>query len=110
VQGLSKSETAWRNTRLNNVVKSLKTYLPRANITDFNTTAYISQLNASNAPIVGLAISGGGTQSGIGGLGLWQALDERYAPAVAAGTGGLQQCLTYLTGLSGGGFLTVSNL
>lgn len=71
---------------------------------------YLGAVNISNVPIVGLAVSGGGTQSGLGGLGLWQAFDERYAPANAAGTGGLAQCLTYLTGLSGGGFLSVSSL
>jgi lysophospholipase len=109
-QGLSAEESSWRNTRLTNVVDELKTYLPRANISSFNVTSYISKLNASNAPVVGLAISGGGTQSGLGGLGLWQALDARYPPAVVAGTGGLQQCLSYLTGLSGGGFFTVATI
>ena len=92
------------------MVESLGTYLPRANITGLNVTDYLSRLNGTNAPVVGLAISGGGSQSGIGGLGLWQALDDRYPAAVAAGTGGLTQCLTYLTGLSGGGYLTVSSL
>lgn len=57
-----------------------------------------------------MAISGGGTQSSVGGLGLWQAFDERYPPAVEAGVGGLTQCLTYLTGLSGGGCVTVASL
>ncbi len=109
-QGLSKEETDWRKTRLTHVIQSLETYLPRTNITGFNVTEYISKLKASNAPVVGLAISGGGSQSGMGGLGLWQAFDERYAPAVAAGIGGLQQCLTYLTGLSGGGYMTVASM
>ena len=31
-------------------------------------------------------------------------MDVRYPPAVSARTGGLAQCLTYLTGLSGGSF------
>jgi lysophospholipase len=109
-QGLSAEEIAWRKTRLAQVVQSLKTYLPRTNLTNFNVTTYLSRLNATNAPVVGLAISGGGSQSGLGGLGLWQAFDERYAPAVRAGTGGLQQCLSYLTGLSGGGYLAVSSM
>lgn len=109
-QGLSADEKAWRKTRLEHVVQSLRTYLPNTNLTGFNITNYLSRLNSTNAPVVGLAISGGGSQSGIGGLGIWQAFDNRYPPAVAAGTGGLTQCLTYLTGLSGGGFLTVSAL
>lgn len=69
---------------------------------------YIRQLNSSNVPIVGLSVSGGGTQSGIGGLGVWQAYDARYQPAVDARTGGLVQILSYLTGLSGGGAVTVA--
>lgn len=68
---------------------------------------YIRQLNSSSHPVVGLSISGGGTQSGLGGLGVWQAFDARYQPAVEARTGGLTQILTYLTGLSGGGAVTV---
>jgi len=31
-------------------------------------------------------------------------MDVRYPPAVSARTGGLAQCLTYITGLSGGSF------
>jgi lysophospholipase len=92
------------------VVQSLHSYLPRATITGFDLSHYLNSINASNVPIVGLAISGGGTQSGLGGLGLWQAFDDRYPPAVQAGIGGLTQCLSYLTGLSGGGCVTVSSL
>lgn len=88
----------------------MKTYLPRANITGFDVDKYIDKLNNESLPIIGMATSGGGTQSGMGGLGLWQAFDERYPPAVAAGTGGLAQCMTYFTGLSGGGLLTVAAL
>lgn len=72
--------------------------------------SYIDKLDTDNVPIVGLSISGGGTQSGIGGLGIWQAFDSRYPRAVSAGTGGLTQILSYVTGLSGGGAVTVSIL
>ena len=109
-EGLCPNEHTWRKRRLRNVVQSLHSYLPRAGITGFDLQHYLDSINPSNVPIVGLAISGGGTQSGMGGLGLWQAFDERYPPAVESGVGGLIQCLTYLTGLSGGGFLTVSSL
>jgi len=79
-------------------------------MTGFNVTEYLSKLNSTNAPVVGLAISGGGSQSGLTGLGLWQAFDDRYPPAVKAGTGGLTQCITYLSGLSGGGYMAVGSL
>ncbi|OAP62721.1 hypothetical protein AYL99_01948 [Fonsecaea erecta] len=105
--GLSPREQQWRQQRLGNVVKALSSYLTNANISNFQVKQYLSKINASTAPVVGMAISGGGSQSGMGGLGLFQAFDNRYPPAVKAGTGGLVQCLSYLTGLSGGGFTTV---
>lgn len=49
-----------------------------------------------------MAISGGGYVATLTGLGAYQAMDARYPPALCAKTGGVAQCLTYLTGLSGG--------
>ena len=89
---------------------ALDRYLKLANITDFDVDDFIGDLNETNYPVVGLSISGGGTQSGFGGLGIWQAYDDRYPPAVAARTGGITQLLSYLSGLSGGGALTVATL
>ena len=105
--GLSSEEKAWRKLRLAEVASSLKSYLPTANIPGFDIDSYLSNIDYTNAPIAGMAISGGGSQSGMGGLGLWQAFDDRYKPSVEAGTGGLVQCLTYLSGLSGGGLTAV---
>ncbi|KIY04123.1 uncharacterized protein Z520_00815 [Fonsecaea multimorphosa CBS 102226] len=105
--GLSPQEKQWREKRLGHVVKALSSYLNTANIPNYKPGGYLSKMNVSTAPVVGMAISGGGSQSGMGGLGLWQAFDDRYPPAVKAGTGGLVQCLSYLTGLSGGGLTTV---
>lgn len=96
--------------RLAHVVESVGPYLKRANIPGFNLNGYMNAINTSNVPIVGFAVSGGGSQSGLGGLGLWQAFDGRYPPANAAGTGGLAQCMAYLSGLSGGGYLTTASL
>ena len=107
---LSTEERNWRSSRLTNVHDALATYLKNAAIPNFNATDFISKLSKEDAPVVGMAISGGGSQSGIGGLGVYQAFDARYAPAVKAGTGGLTQLLSYFTGLSGGGLYTVSNL
>lgn len=106
-EGLSAAEQSWRELRFAEVLKSLPQYLSSANIPDFNVSAFVSSLNSSHVPISGLAISGGGSTSGMGGLGIWQAFDSRYGPAVEAGTGGLAQCLSYFTGLSGGGLNTV---
>lgn len=92
------------------MIVSLDAYLANVKVPGLNVSHYIASINTSNAPVIGLAISGGGSQSGLGGLGIWQALDARYPPALKAGTGGLSQLLTYITGLSGGGETTVSCL
>jgi len=107
---LSAEERKWRDGRLMKAHAALGDYLENAKIPDFNISNFTNSLKAEDAPVVGLAISGGGTQSGVGGLGIWQAFDSRYGPAVDAGTGGLTQLLSYLTGLSGGGAVTVAAL
>lgn len=89
---------------------ALEAYLAQAQIEGFNLEEYVDRLNNTNYPVVGLAVSGGGTQSGVGGLGIWQAFDARNPAAVQARTGGLTQVLSYISGLSGGGALTVSSL
>ncbi|KPI35669.1 Lysophospholipase 1 [Cyphellophora attinorum] len=107
---LSSEESKWRDGRLEEVYKHLDAYLKNAAIPNFNYTNFTSKLKASDAPVIGMAISGGGSQSGLGGMGIYQAYDSRYAPAVEAGTGGLTQLLTYFTGLSGGGLYTVNTI
>jgi lysophospholipase len=108
MQGLSDSEQSWRDSRSEQVIPALRSYLEVADISGLDVQEYVQKLNSSSAPVVGLSISGGGTQSGIGGLGIWQAFDARYQPAVEARTGGLVQILTYMTGLSGGGAVSVA--
>lgn len=83
--GLSQQEQEWRVLRLSAVADSLASYLKNANIPQFDTGAFLDQVNSSTAPVAGLAISGGGSTSGFGGLGLWQAFDSRYPPSVEAG-------------------------
>ncbi|KAF6844496.1 lysophosphoplipase A [Colletotrichum musicola] len=109
-QGLSREEQSWRASRGDKVVPALEAYLAQAQIEGFNLEEYVDRLNNTNYPIVGLTVSGGGTQSGVGGLGIWQAFDARNPAAVQARTGGLTQILSYISGLSGGGALTVSSL
>ncbi|KAI3582955.1 acyl transferase/acyl hydrolase/lysophospholipase [Fusarium oxysporum f. sp. albedinis] len=108
--GLSDEESSWREQRAKQIIPNLENYLKLANITNFNVTNYINKLKSDDVPIVGLSVSGGGTQSGLGGLGVWQAFDARSAIARAARTGGLTQLFSYITGLSGGGAVTVSLL
>jgi lysophospholipase len=80
-KSLSDEESKWRDGRLEKVHAALDTYLKNAQIPDFNITEYTEKLKTEDSPVVGLAISGGGTQSGVGGLGLWQAFDARYGNA-----------------------------
>ncbi|RGP76935.1 hypothetical protein FLONG3_5019 [Fusarium longipes] len=108
--GLSDEESSWRERRAKQMMPNLEDYLKLVNITDFNINRYMEKLREDDVPIVGLSVSGGGTQSGMGGLGIWKAYDARSDAAIAARTGGLTQLLSYITGLSGGGAVTVALL
>jgi lysophospholipase len=59
-------------------------------------------------PILGLAISGGGYVSEFTGTGALRALDARLESARQQRTGDLLQSLTYMSGLSGGSFPSLS--
>jgi lysophospholipase len=52
-------------------------------------------------PRIGIAVSGGGYRAAQYGAGVLSGLDARNESAKAAGTGGLLQVTTYLSGLSG---------
>ncbi|KAI8317230.1 Lysophospholipase 3 [Colletotrichum sp. SAR11_240] len=93
-EGLSKPESSWKASRGEKVIPALSSYLTLANIDGFNVQDYIQKLNTTSYPVVGLSVSGGGTQSGVGGLGIWQAFDARNPAAVQAKTGGLTQVLS----------------
>lgn len=74
--------------------------------------SYVQQLLAgSKVPDdmrVGMAVSGGGYRAALVGGGIMNAFDGRNTTAAHAGTGGLLQGLSYLSGLSGGGWLVSS--
>ncbi|KAL3601025.1 hypothetical protein FPOAC2_05278 [Fusarium poae] len=108
--GLSDEESAWRELRGKTMMSNLEDYLKLAKINDFDINEYMDKLKEEDVPIVGLSVSGGGTQSGLGGLGVWKAFDSRSDAAISARTGGLAQLLSYITGLSGGGAVTVGLL
>ncbi|KDQ08024.1 hypothetical protein BOTBODRAFT_180172 [Botryobasidium botryosum FD-172 SS1] len=61
-----------------------------------------------NFPKVGIALSGGGYRAALMGAGVLSALDSRDDKAAAAGTGGLLQVASYISGLSGGAWLLSS--
>ena len=107
---MSEAEQSWRIQRAGNILTALSEYLQLANISGLDVESFTSALNESSVPTIGLAISGGGTQSGIGGLGIYEAFDARSAAAQGARTGGLLQLIMYMSGLSGGGAVTVSTV
>ena len=63
---------------------------------------YDSPEFGGNYSKIGMAISGGGYRAAQYGAGVISALDARNDSAKAAGTGGLFQVTSYLSGLSGG--------
>lgn len=67
--------------------------LTRVAISGFDVNAYTAALrqNVNNTPNIGMTFSGGGERAFLCGLGIWQAFDDRHAPAVDAKTGGLTQ-------------------
>ncbi|KIP06142.1 hypothetical protein PHLGIDRAFT_468918 [Phlebiopsis gigantea 11061_1 CR5-6] len=72
--------------------------------------AYVKEVLscAGDRPTLGIATSGGGHRAAFFGAGVLNALDGRNATSVGAGTGGLLQTASYLSGLSGGSWLLTS--
>ena len=109
--GLSEAEKTWVIGRKKVVLDALDGYLERLCLTDFDYRAYVSKLKGSNyahVPTLGFAISGGGYSSGFTGTAALRALDNRLPAANEQKTGGLWQALTYISGLSGGAWPTLS--
>lgn len=120
-RGISPAEEAWVRGRKAVVVNSLEAYLASIDMGDFDKADYIRRLRAgsgssscghgaigADAPVIGMCISGGGWASAITGIGALRAFDARQPASVAAGTGGLLQSMTYLSGLSGGAWPVTS--
>ncbi|KAF7596017.1 Lysophospholipase 1 [Aspergillus hancockii] len=108
---LSPNETNWLEWRRKEIVSPLKDLLGRLNLSNFDTSAYIDRLstNTSNLPNVGIAVSGGGYRAMLNGAGALKAFDSRTTNSTASGQlGGLLQSATYLSALSGGGWLVGS--
>ncbi|ODV67193.1 phospholipase B [Hyphopichia burtonii NRRL Y-1933] len=102
---LSQDEKDWINGRNKVTDKNLISFLEWAKMDDFNATDFIN--NKANRSIhVGLSFSGGGYRAMLAGAGALSALDNRTKGASKSGLGGLLQASTYLTGLSGGNWLT----
>ncbi len=97
-QSLHPNEENYVNTRLTTVIPNeWKNWIGDGSAIGYN----LSSLNSSSFPKVGIAVSGGGYRAAQYGAGVLSALDSRNESAKAAGTGGLLQVTSYLSGLSG---------
>ncbi|KAF4121916.1 lysophospholipase [Geosmithia morbida] len=108
---LSQKEKEWLLKRRNETITPIRDFLKRVNIADFNSTAYLSSVeeDATALPNIGLAFSGGGYRAMLTGAGAFAALDDRSPGSQTTGNlGGLVQSATYISGLSGGGWLVGS--
>lgn len=89
----------------------MRDLLNRLNIAGFDVNAFINN-NANNVsalPNIAIAFSGGGYRALQNGAGAMAAFDSRTENSTSPGhIGGLLQSATYVSGLSGGGWLTGS--
>lgn len=101
---ISQEEYMWVNLRNTITNENLKKFLRHANITGIDINEFIS----SSSIKIGLAFSGGGYRAMLSGGGQISALDNRTIGAWDHGLGGLLESTTYVSGLSGGGWLVGS--
>ncbi|ODQ58490.1 hypothetical protein WICANDRAFT_80625 [Wickerhamomyces anomalus NRRL Y-366-8] len=101
---LSEDEKDWLDKRHEITDEALREFLERADLQDFNIDDFFDNVNGSIN--IGLAFSGGGYRAMLCGAGQISALDDRTHGANDTGLGGLLQSATYLSGLSGGNWLT----
>ncbi|MCJ1315673.1 hypothetical protein MMC15_000993 [Xylographa vitiligo] len=107
---LSAVEAQWLYGRKRVVLDALSAYLERLGLEDFDVGKYtqaLKECNYAHVPTIGFAISGGGAASAFTGAGGLRALDARIPGTTKERVGGLLQSISYISGLSGGGWPTV---
>lgn len=109
---LSKQEKDWVKKRRNETVEPIRELLGRLSIPDFDVKNYLKDVDSGDMdalPNIGLAFSGGGYRAMLSGAGALAAFDSRSTGSTEDGNlGGLLQSSTYISGLSGGGWLVGS--
>ena len=96
-QSLHAQEVTYIKERESSVISSAwELWLGNGSAIGYNLSALVGHY-----PRVGIAFSGGGLRAAQYGAGVVSALDARDTSAKAAGTGGLFQVSSYMTGLSG---------
>ncbi|KAF5389496.1 hypothetical protein D9757_004325 [Collybiopsis confluens] len=103
-QTLNPKEAAYVETRLNTTIsQAWDDWLGDSSQLGYNTSSFLG-----NFPKIGIAIPGGGLRAAQYGAAALSGLDARNSSAKSAGTGGLLQVTSYLSGLSGGAWITGS--
>ncbi|KAF8799374.1 phospholipase B [Phlegmacium glaucopus] len=103
-QSLHPEEEAYINTRANTVLpQAWEDWLGNGSSLGYNLSSF-----SAPYPTIGIAMPGGGLRAAQYGAACLHALDSRNASSKSAGTGGLLQVASYITGLSGGSWLTGS--
>lgn len=108
---LSDQELEWLPKRRNATIPYIRQLLKRINIPNFDSDEYLknAETNTTALPNIGIAVSGGGYRAMLSGAGALAAWDIRSDGSQKEGNlGGLLQSATYLSGLSGGGWLVGS--
>ena len=105
---LSPEEKQWLQKRRPNTVAPMVELLQRVRIEGLNIKQYFDTYkgNYSALPNIAIAFSGGGYRAMLNGAGALAAFDSRTSNSTNAGhLGGLLQSSTYVSALSGGGWL-----
>ena len=105
---LSDSETSWLQKRRPKTVDPMKEFLSRATIPNFDASGYIEKHrdNTTALPNIAISFSGGGYRALLNGAGALAGFDSRTRNSTSSGhIGGLLQSATYVSALSGGGWM-----
>lgn len=96
-QTINPKEVDYVETRMDSTIaQAWIDWLGNGSQLGYNSTAF-----QGNFPKIGIAIPGGGLRAAQYGAAALSGLDARNSSAKAAGTGGLLQVSSYLSGLSG---------
>ncbi|KDQ08020.1 hypothetical protein BOTBODRAFT_148881 [Botryobasidium botryosum FD-172 SS1] len=106
-QSLSPQEANYVDARASGLPSAWKSWIKDPSALGYDLAA-LGGADGSRFPKVGIAVSGGGFRAAQYGAGVLSALDARNDLAVSAGTGGLLQVASYMSGLSGGSWLLSS--
>lgn len=102
--GIVDEELRYIQNRQIQTAQEFEKFIRQLQIPGLNVEQLFSSTNARNAKI-GLAFSGGGLRSLFTGAGALSAMDGRIEHEYEMNMGGLLQSASYMSGLSGGGWL-----